>query len=380
MKLDERLNEHFAEISPGLTGPPGRVESVVSAGQGRGPLGRLILGAGVIGIAVAALALLAALTDPFNGVASNQNDEPARVVVSPYLTTQSRMMVHDDQVLFTVTTDAPSYWRLASLDTYEDHIWKLNSSFDPGLPALDSGTAPEDDAVTIRQEFEVLTLGEIWLPAAPEPATAAADVDGVIIADPTSRTLSVSNDRQDSDGLRYSVVSHAAVASPDKLRAAPPIDEASMRPQYLSTFNFPAATAELAGELTAGIDTDYDRLIAVRDHLSSFELDNAPPPSDADVDPTERFLDARRGSAMDFASTFTMVARELGIPSRLAVGFTAGQAVEPDPVSTRGDSQILPAAELTTFEVSNRHAHAWPEVYFEGIGWIAFESTPDQSD
>ncbi|MFZ9628505.1 MAG: transglutaminase domain-containing protein, partial [Ilumatobacteraceae bacterium] len=56
---------------------------------------------------------------------------------------------------------------------------------------------------------------------------------------------------------------------------------------------------------------------------------------------------------------FAVMARTLGMPARVAVGFTPGEAVGP-----------------TTFRVYGRHAHAWPEVWFAGIGWVAFEPTP----
>ena len=54
--------------------------------------------------------------------------------------------------------------------------------------------------------------------------------------------------------------------------------------------------------------------------------------------------------------------RELGIPSRVAVGFTWGEPVDID-------------NGLATYRVSGRHAHVWPEVYFDLVGWVPFEPT-----
>ena len=73
----------------------------------------------------------------------------------------------------------------------------------------------------------------------------------------------------------------------------------------------------------------------------------------------ESFLDDRVGYCEQFAGTYAAMMRTLGIPSRVAVGFTSGIA--------QGDG---------VFSVLGRNAHAWPEVWFDGIGWVKFEPTP----
>lgn len=73
----------------------------------------------------------------------------------------------------------------------------------------------------------------------------------------------------------------------------------------------------------------------------------------------ENFLQIRKGYCEQFAATFAVMARTLGIPSRVAVGFTPGQL----------DSDGW-------YSVFSRNAHAWPEIWFDSIGWIPFEPTP----
>jgi hypothetical protein len=55
------------------------------------------------------------------------------------------------------------------------------------------------------------------------------------------------------------------------------------------------------------------------------------------------------------------MARAIGLPSRVAVGFTPGD---------------IDTANPTLFHVLGKHAHAWPEVYLTGYGWVPFEPTP----
>jgi len=84
---------------------------------------------------------------------------------------------------------------------------------------------------------------------------------------------------------------------------------------------------------------------------------------DRGADPIETFLEERVGFCQQFAGTFALMARSLGIPTRVATGFTWGEP------STN-------EANETVYTVTGRHTHAWPEVYFQGLGWVPFEPTP----
>ncbi|MDP9102139.1 MAG: transglutaminase-like domain-containing protein, partial [Actinomycetota bacterium] len=76
-------------------------------------------------------------------------------------------------------------------------------------------------------------------------------------------------------------------------------------------------------------------------------------------DALERFLRGGRGFCEQYSSAMAAMLRYLGIPSRVAVGFTPGRRL------ANG-----------TFVVTTREAHAWPEVWFAGAGWVRFEPTP----
>lgn len=70
----------------------------------------------------------------------------------------------------------------------------------------------------------------------------------------------------------------------------------------------------------------------------------------------------RRGFCSQFAQAFAILARTLGIPARIAIGYTGG---------SRGPGN--------TWKVTTADAHAWPELYFTGEGWLRFEPTPSGS-
>ena len=120
----------------------------------------------------------------------------------------------------------------------------------------------------------------------------------------------------------------------------------------------------LAAELTAGATTPYAKAMAIQSFLRStanFTYDTRVPPATSQ-DAVWDFLQDRRGYCVQFATAMAIMARTQGIPTRVAIGFLPGEAVEKD-------GQF-------TYVVTGKQAHAWPELYFEGFGWVRFEPTP----
>jgi len=117
---------------------------------------------------------------------------------------------------------------------------------------------------------------------------------------------------------------------------------------------------ELARGVTAEADTVYAQALALEAYLRSFpyDLEVAKPPEGRDV--VDYFLfDLQRGYCDYFASAMVAMARSVGIPARLAVGYAMG----------RYDFQ------QGAYVVTEKDAHAWPELYFPDYGWIPFEPT-----
>jgi len=122
----------------------------------------------------------------------------------------------------------------------------------------------------------------------------------------------------------------------------------------------PAGVAELAREITADVDGYYRTVAALRDYLQENYYYSLVPGVAADGDQLGHFLfDSRKGYCSYFAFSMALMARSLGIPARVAVGFF----VDPD------------TGMLGFYPVRGDMAHAWVEIWFDEQGWIAFDPT-----
>ena len=122
---------------------------------------------------------------------------------------------------------------------------------------------------------------------------------------------------------------------------------------------------ELARDIVneAQAETPYEKSTAITRYLrSNIEYVDAIPRPPRNRDPLEWMLfENRQGYCVYYASAQVLMLRSLGIPARIAVGFSEGEG-----------------GEENQYVVRNRNAHAWPEVYFPGVGWVEFEPTGNQ--
>ena len=95
--------------------------------------------------------------------------------MSPFVEVGSHLGARSDDLLFTVSSPRPGYWRLTGLDTYDtdDGIWILSNSYTPVRGPL----SPEPDAGTYDAEVAIEGLGGIWVPAPRSPVEAEAEFD-----------------------------------------------------------------------------------------------------------------------------------------------------------------------------------------------------------
>lgn len=282
----------------------------------------------------------------------------SRSTISPLVDIRGRLVERADIEVFTVASTQRSYWRLTSLDTFDGTIWSSRTDYQSTGGGL--GTSERLnlglDSTAVEQSFTVSGLDSIWLPAAYRPL-AITGVDGVSY---DRETASLITDQETTDGSRYLVRSAVPAYSPDELRQAPAQAPNDIAERYLSLPGISDRVADLARRVVAGQPTPFDRARALQDffHNGDFQY-SLSEIQGHDEQALENFLFGnRRGYCEQFAGAYAVMARLVGLPSRIAVGFTPGEL-----------------AEDGLFHVRDEHAHAWPEVYLEGFGWVAFEPT-----
>ncbi|MFV0258354.1 MAG: transglutaminaseTgpA domain-containing protein [Acidimicrobiales bacterium] len=322
--------------------------------------GAVFAAAAVIAGAVAGPHLPGAEAEPV--VSFREADDPTREVVTPFVSLESRLVEQADVELFTVAANQPSYWRLAGLDQYDDFLWTVTGNFTPedsDLPSLDTVGGTRD---LVTQTYTIEALDAIWVPAAFTPAR-IVDTSTQITWNAETSSLTVANGVNSSDGAVYSIESMVPRFSAAELAASPegpPPPEIAARDLALPQIS--PMVGSIALEVTQDAPTRYDKMLALQAYFREFEysVDLSPRAGDR----IEQFLTERTGFCQHFAATYALMARSLGIPARVATGFTWG-----DPISTDQEGQ-------TIYQVTGRQAHAWPEIWFNGIGWVPFEPTP----
>jgi transglutaminase-like putative cysteine protease len=273
-------------------------------------------------------------------------------VLNPLVDIRARLVDRAGTELFVVYANAPAYWRATGLDEFDGRTWKL------GHQELDDVGGELSTAVPgsteLHQQIEILALGGSYLPAAAEPVTAPGGA-GLQWVEETSTLVRLDPELQRGD--RFEVVSAVPNHSPEVLRAATTATPPD--PIYLELpDDFPTSVGETAAEVTAGAPSAYDAMVTLQNWFrTEFEYSLEIPQGHGNS-AISAFLRQRIGYCEQFAGTFAAMARSLGIPARVAVGFTQG-------VAANG-----------SFTVLGKNAHAWPEVWFDQLGWVAFEPTP----
>ncbi|WP_037604790.1 transglutaminase TgpA family protein [Streptacidiphilus rugosus] len=254
------------------------------------------------------------------------------------------------------------YLRIVDLSQFNGVSWSTGTQRALSLPA--SLGTPQDLASWVQRtqvRTEITTqLGYVqqWLPM-PYPAT-GLKVQGDWRWEPEGRTVIGGSSNQTAADLDYLVDSLALHPSQEQLRNAGPAPD-QIKHNYLALPpDLPPVVAATARSVTAGASSDIDKALALQDWFTggSFAYDTKVPVSTG-PNALADFLARKRGFCVHFASAMAAMARSLGIPSRVAVGFAPGRQQQ--------DGSWL---------VSTTNAHAWPELYFNGVGWLRFEPTP----
>lgn len=326
------------------------------------------MGAGAVGLALIAPLLIPGFGSQALLDLSTRSD---RVAIDPFVSVRASLIADAPRDLFTVRSPAATYWRMLSLPNFDGSGFSPDDSFDTqdvsGSASLADASAADPtvlaDSDTLMQTFTAVDdLGLLWLPVAYPPAE--VDVDRDVAWTPETGTASL-EDPLDT-GQSYTAVSYLVQPTADDLRLET-FPTAAQNQRYTTLpSDSPRAIATIAHTWTDGEATVYDKIIAVQEHLlsSDYRYSLDVPARDSSFSLLDFLTVTKEGFCQQFSSAMAVLLRSLGIPARVAVGFTAGTYDR--------------ATDLYT--VSTDDAHAWVEVEFPTYGWLAFEPTPGRTN
>ncbi|NNL70019.1 MAG: transglutaminase domain-containing protein [Acidimicrobiia bacterium] len=327
------------------------------------------------------------------------------VSYNPFIDVQRSLVSNSDTPVFAafVAGNVPTnevYWRLLTMDSFNGDWWYASAD---DLENLDKTSWEADEyefrgaTIPVTQEVTILNLSSAWLPAAYSPTALASEerlIKNTTRVDSIDGSLRI--DGVTGRGMVYLVQSEipsvdARVLAADKSgEGLSPLFEAAAREGRFQSLPAPADVADeprdldrylrlprdledvaamerLANEITFGLETDYEKALA----LEHFFRNPDEFTYSINVDPNERnsglgdwLLNPnspgyRIGYCEQFSASMGVLSRLLGIPTRTVLGFTPGEK--------RVDGSIL---------VRDRNAHAWVEVWLPAQGWVRFDPTP----
>ncbi|MGH3763133.1 transglutaminaseTgpA domain-containing protein, partial [Actinophytocola sp.] len=304
----------------------------------------------------AAGAALAAALDPADRPAySLRHNRPASVptqrVGNPLDEVADRLLDPDEPVFSYTTTDPVDRWRLVVLADFNGVTWTPGADYRRMGAALSPAPAVTTD---VGRRSARVHLGaadaaeEPWVPSQALPA----EVGGVApLVDETAGTLIVTDRPGPVD---YELAWWEPRVDPDALY------DAGIDPTARSGFGdlgvVPPAVADLAREAAHGSRPSFRTALLIEDFLSkNYRVATEDLPTGNGWPQIERFLlDTKRGTSEQFAAAYVVLARILGVPARIAVGYRAPE----------GSGRV---------EVRNENVLAWPEVAVAGVGWVPLD-------
>ncbi|MEU1591394.1 DUF3488 and transglutaminase-like domain-containing protein [Streptomyces sp. NPDC005708] len=302
------------------------------------------------------------------GVGAGIGDGSTISAVNPLVSLRDSLNVDQDRQVLAYRTNTDDtqdmYLRIVALDDFDGTTWKPAQRHITGVP--DTFPTPSGLAGGVRRtEIETQIsaadwYAQDWLPM-PYPATGVR-IKGSWRYEPVGRTL-VGDHGQNTRGLQYTVKSLIVQPTAEQLATAPEPSAALKREFTKVPGSLPLVVAQTARKVTAGASNHYEEAVKLQDY---FSLDggftyNTQVQVGTGPGAIARFLRDKQGFCVHFSFAMAAMARTLGIPARVAVGFTPG--------SPEADGSMA---------VGLRDAHAWPELYFEGVGWTRFEPTPNR--
>ncbi|WP_026252485.1 transglutaminase TgpA family protein [Streptomyces sp. PsTaAH-124] len=328
-------------------------------------IGAVALGVALV-VPLALPGMRGGLLDGDGGVGSGIGGGGTISAVNPLVSLRDSLNVDENRTVLSLRTNSPNasdlYLRIVSLDDFDGTTWKPSQRHIVGVPdpfptpsGLDGGVRRTEITTSIAAAD---WYAQDWLPMPYPPS--GVRVDGSWRYEPVGMTL-VGDHGQNTRGLSYQVKSLEVQPTAEQLATAgqPP---AALEREYTKVpDSLPGVVASTARRVTSGAANHYEQAVKLQNWFSfegGFQYDTQVEVG-AGSQGITRFLRDKRGFCVHFSFTMAAMARTLGIPARVAVGFAPG--------APQGDGSV---------QVGLKDAHAWPELYFQGVGWTRFEPTP----
>ncbi|MET9773854.1 DUF3488 and transglutaminase-like domain-containing protein [Streptomyces sp. NPDC006367] len=287
--------------------------------------------------------------------------------VNPLVSLRDSLNVDEDRQVLSVKTDAEDlsdlYLRIVSLDEFDGSTWKPSKRRITAVPAgpfpSPAGLGPDVERTETETTVSAADwYAQDWLPMPYPPS--GVRIGGNWRYEPVGMTL-VGDHGQNTRGLTYEVRSLDVRPTAEQLASAPQPPAALQREYTELPDSLPAVVSQTARDVTEGAANPYEQAVRLQEYFAvngGFEYDTQVEVGGGSQ-AIARFLEDKQGFCVHFSFAMAAMARSLGIPARVAVGFAPG--------TPQADGSVA---------VGLRDAHAWPELYFEGVGWTRFEPTP----
>ncbi|MFI5817777.1 DUF3488 and DUF4129 domain-containing transglutaminase family protein [Streptomyces rishiriensis] len=286
--------------------------------------------------------------------------------VNPLVSLRDSLNVDEDQTVLTLRTNTSDlsdmYLRIVSLDDFDGTTWRPAKRHIVAVPddfPSPTGLGPDVKRTEITTRIAAADgYAQDWLPMPYPPS--GVQIKGNWRYEPVGMTL-VGDHGQNTSGKTYQVTSLDVRPTAEQLAAAQNAPDSIRRDYTKVPDSLPPVVTQQAREITRGAANDYEKAVKLQDYFAvtgGFEYDTQVEVGSG-PNAIARFLRDKQGFCVHFSFAMAAMARTLGIPARVAVGFAPG--------SPQADGSVA---------VGLKDAHAWPELYFEGVGWTRFEPTP----
>lgn len=318
-------------------------------------------------------ALVAPLLLPEVSPSQNTNSTGFSSGVNPVLSLGQNLRQDVEHTVLSYSSESGTaqYLRLVSLQNFSGSDWAPDAFRQRSRNTPDAIGAPPGLSadVSTRKDQVFVTVDALtspWLPL-PYPPSSVDGLDGEWYWD--SDGLAVKSPNRDARNQTYRATSLIIDPTPAQLASAGTTVPAGFDRFLALPPAMPKIIAETANTVAGGAASNYEKALLLQKFFRDGDFQySETAPVDQGYDGTgmtviAAFLKAKEGYCIHFASAMAVMARSLGIPSRIAVGFLPGTQL-PEQIDGR-----------TAFTVTSHNLHAWPELYFEGIGWTRFEPT-----